>query len=181
MSNHPDHVTHTCQIFFKLSPVVGIIKTRQCWKYELVTPSSFQNIAFLRFHVCRERLWMTFFVHKMTSRLARTLQNGTDKVFCTRNPKITSKTSKNQLFLSYCIVYLNLSAGRRSLKKVCGSIRKWKFSFSVCSTQFELSLIEKWSLLLFPLAHNLTSKTVIFFKPLNRQNGNFNNHKELII
>ena len=29
MSNHPDHVTHTCQIFFKLSPVVGIIKTRQ--------------------------------------------------------------------------------------------------------------------------------------------------------
>ena len=37
MSNHPDHITHTSQIFFKLSPVVGIIK------FELVTPSSFQN------------------------------------------------------------------------------------------------------------------------------------------
>ena len=29
MSNHPDHNTHTSQIFFKLSPVVGIIKSRQ--------------------------------------------------------------------------------------------------------------------------------------------------------
>ena len=45
---------------------------------------------------------MTFFVHKMTSRLARTLRIGTDKAFCMRNPKITFKTSKNQLFLSYC-------------------------------------------------------------------------------
>ena len=28
---------------------------------------------------------------------------------------------------------------------------------------------------------NLTSKTDIFFKPSNGQNGNFNNHKQLII
>ena len=77
-------------------------------------------------------------------------------------------------------VCLNLSAGRPSLKKVCGTIRKWKFSFSVCSTQFELSLIQKWSLVLFPLAHNLTL-TSIFFKPSNGQNGNFNNNKQLII
>ena len=181
MSNHPDYVTHTSQIFFKLSLVVGVIKTRQSWKYELVTPSSFQNIAFLRFHVCRERLRMTFFVHKMTSRLARTLQIGTDKVFCTRNPKITFKIPKNQLFLSYSTCLPKFGWGTTKPQKVSGTIGKWKFSFSVCSTQFELSLIEKWSLLLFPLTHNLTSKTVIFFKPLNPQNGNFSNHKQLII
>ena len=78
-------------------------------------------------------------------------------------------------------VCLNLGAGGPSLKKVCGTIGKWKFSFSVCSTQFELSLIQKWSLIVFPLAHNLTSKTDIFFKSSNGQNGNFNNHKQLII
>ena len=60
ISNHPEkieNVTHTSQIFFKLSLVVGIIKTRQSWKIELVTPSGLQNIAFLRFHVCHERQW----------------------------------------------------------------------------------------------------------------------------
>ena len=57
---------------------------------------------------------------------------------------------------------------------------KMKILFSVCSTQFELSLIQKWSLVLFPLAHNLTL-TSIFFKPSNGQNGNFNNNKQLII
>ena len=89
MSNHPDHVIHTSQIFFKLSPVVNIIRTRQSWKFDLVTPSGFQNVAFLRFHACGER-------HKMTSRLARTLKiGGTGKVFCMRNRKITFKTSKN--------------------------------------------------------------------------------------
>ena len=55
-------------------------------------------------------------------------------------------------------VCLNLGAGQPNLKKVCGTIEKWKFSFSVCSTQFE-----KWSLVLFPLAHNWTSKTGTFF------------------
>ena len=78
------------------------------------------------------------------------------------------------------LTYTNLAPQRPSLKNVCGTIGKWKFSFSVCSTQFELSLIQKWSLVLFPLAHNLTSKTGIFFKPSNGQNGNFNNHKQLI-
>ena len=52
-----ENVTHTSQIFFKLSLVVGIIKTRQSWKFELVTPSGLQNIAFLRFHICCERRW----------------------------------------------------------------------------------------------------------------------------
>ena len=58
ISNHPEkieNVTHTSQIFFKLSQVLDIIKTRQSWKFELVTPSGFQNIVFLRFHVCCER------------------------------------------------------------------------------------------------------------------------------
>ena len=44
MSNHPDLDTLTSHIFLKLSPVVGIIKTRQSWKFELVTPSGFQDI-----------------------------------------------------------------------------------------------------------------------------------------
>ena len=43
-----------------------------------------------------------FFVHEMTSRLARTLKIGTGKLFCIMNPKITFKTSKNQLLLGYC-------------------------------------------------------------------------------
>ena len=43
-------------------------------------------------------LKIMLFVHKMTSRLARPLKIGTDKVVCTRNPKITFKTSKNQPF-----------------------------------------------------------------------------------
>ena len=60
-------------------------------------------------------------------------------------------------------VCLSLGAGRPSLKKVCGTIGKWKFSFSVCSTQFDLSFSQKWGLVFFPLAHNLTSKTGIFF------------------
>ena len=32
-----------------------------------------------------------------------------------------------------------------------------------------------------PLAHNLSSKTGIFFRPWNGKNWNFNNHKQLII
>ena len=57
ISNHPeqiDNVTHTTQIFFRLFPVVGIMKTRQSWKFEFVTPNGFQNIAFLRFHMSRK-------------------------------------------------------------------------------------------------------------------------------
>ena len=38
---------------------------------------------------------MTFFVHKMTSRLAGTLKIGIGKVFSTSNPKLTFKTSEN--------------------------------------------------------------------------------------
>ena len=47
MSNQPEKMeidTLTSEIFFKLSSVVGIIKTRQSWKFELVTPSGFQDI-----------------------------------------------------------------------------------------------------------------------------------------
>ena len=57
ISNHPEkieNVTHTTQIFFRLFPVVGIMKTRQSWKFEFLTPNGFQNIAFLRFHMSRK-------------------------------------------------------------------------------------------------------------------------------
>ena len=57
---------------------------------------------------------MTFFVPKMISRLARTLKIGTGKAFCTRNPKITFKTSKNQLFLSYCTCLPKFGCGMTS-------------------------------------------------------------------
>ena len=60
---------------------------------------------------------MTFFVHKMTSRLARTLKIGTDKAFCMRNPKITFKTSKNQLFLSYCTCLPKFGCGTTKPQK----------------------------------------------------------------
>ena len=88
ISNDPqkiENVTHTSQISFKLSPVVGIIKTRQSWKSELVTPSSFQNIEFLKFHMLQKKKRL-FCVYKMISRLVRTLLIGTVKVFCSRNP-----------------------------------------------------------------------------------------------
>ena len=47
MSNQPEKMeidTLTSEIFFKLSSVVGIIKTRQSWQFELVTPSGSQEI-----------------------------------------------------------------------------------------------------------------------------------------
>ena len=89
ISNDPqkiENVTHTSQISFKLPPVVGIIKTRQSWKSELVTPSSFQNIEFLKFHIRCKKKKRLFCVYKMISRLVRTLLIGTVKVFCSRNP-----------------------------------------------------------------------------------------------
>ena len=73
------------------------------------------------------------------------------------------KPQKISCFWVFLHVCLNLGAGRTSLKKLCGTIGKWKLSFSVCSSQFELSLIQKWSLVLFPWAHSLNSKTGIFF------------------
>ena len=91
ISNHPDHVTHTFQIFFKPFPVLGIIKTRQSWKFELVTSSSFQNIPFLRFHVCRER-WRNRDIRKWRFLCIKWPRG---KFICTRNPKITFRTSKN--------------------------------------------------------------------------------------
>ena len=124
---------------------------------------------------------MTFFVHKMTSRLARTLKIGTGKVFCTRNTKLTFKTAKNQLFLSYCTCLPKFGCGTTKPQKSMWHYWKMNF-FSVCySTEFELSLIQKWSLVFTPLAHNLTSKTGIFLKLSDGQNGNFNNHNQLII
>ena len=105
---------------------------------------------------------MIFFVQKMTSRLARTLKIGAEKVFCTRNPKIAFKTSKNQLFLSYCMCLPKFGCRSTKPQKSVWHYWKMKILFSVCSTQFELSLIQKWSLVLFLLAHNLTSKMGIF-------------------
>ena len=52
------------------------------------------------------RHWkMKFFVHKVTSRLAGTLRIGTGQVFYTSNPKITFKTSKNQLFFELLYMF----------------------------------------------------------------------------
>ena len=47
-------------------------------------------------------------------------------------------------------------------KKYMALLENGDFLF-LCSTQFELYLVQKRSLALFPLAHNLTSKTGIFF------------------
>ena len=69
------------------------------------------------------------------------------------------KPQKISCFWVIVHVCLNLGVGLPSLKKVCGIIGKF---FSVCSTQFELYLIQKWSFVLFRLAHNLSSKTGIF-------------------
>ena len=106
---------------------------------------------------------MTFFVHEMTFRLGRTLKIGTGKASCTRNPKITFKTSKNQPFLSYCTYLPKFECGMTKLWKSMSHYWKIKIFFFCCSTQFELSVLQKWSLIHFPLAHNLTSKTGIFF------------------
>ena len=101
-------------------------------------------------------------MHKMTSRLPRTSKIGTGKVVCTRNPRITFKTSKNQLFLSYCTCLPKFGRGITKSQKSMWYYWKMKIFFSVCSTQFELYLIQIWSFVLFRLAHNLSSKTGIF-------------------
>ena len=47
MSKQPEKMeidTLTSQIAFKLSSAVAIIKTRQSWKFELLTPSGSQKI-----------------------------------------------------------------------------------------------------------------------------------------
>ena len=102
------------------------------------------------------------------------------RFFARRIQKSHLKCLKINCFWVIVHVCLNLGAGRPSLEKVCGPIGK-KIFFSVCFTQFELPLTQKWSLVLFPLAHNITSKTSIFFKPSNKPNWKFNNHKQLII
>ena len=64
MSNQPEKMeihTLTSQIFFKLSLVVGIIKTRQSWQFELVTPSSSQEIL---------KIGNPIFLNKSSSRKA---------------------------------------------------------------------------------------------------------------
>ena len=90
------------------------------------------------------------------------------RFFAQRIQKPYLKPLKINRFWVIVHVCLNLGVGWPSLKEVCGTTGKWKFSFSLCSTQFKLSLIQKWSLVLFPLcsssfSHSLTSKTGIFF------------------
>ena len=72
---------------------------------------------------------MTFFVHKTTSRLARTLKIGTGKIFCARNPKITFKTSKNLLLLSYCTSLPKFECGTTKLQKSMWHYWKMKIFF----------------------------------------------------
>ena len=144
MSNHLDHVIHTSQFLYlsELSPVVCMIKTRQSWKFKLVTPSSFQNIAFLRFHVCHKRsrnrnIRKWFFVNRMTSRLARTLKIGTGNASCTMNAKVTFKTSKNQPFLSYCTCLPKFGCGTTKPQK--SMWHYWKFFFCLFYTAWTFS------------------------------------------
>ena len=91
---------------------------------------------------------MTFFVHKTTSRLARTLKIGTGKIFCTRNPKITFKTSKNLLLLSYCT-----------------SLPKFEFRDDQASKKY-VALLENENFLFLCVLHSLnfpSSKNKVLF------------------
>ena len=78
-------------------------------------------------------------------------------------------------------VCLNLDAGRPSLKKVCDTIGKWIFFQCVILQSLNFLWSKNEVLFFTPLAHNLTSKTGIFLKLSDGQNGNFNNHNQLII
>ena len=81
---------------------------------------------------------MTFFVHKMTFRLVRTLLIGTVKVFCTRNSKI--KTSKNQPCLSYCTCLPKFGCGTtRPQKSMCHYWKRKSFFFDVFYTVWTFS------------------------------------------
>ena len=124
---------------------------------------------------------MTFFVHKTTSRLARTLKIGTGKIFCTRNPKITFKTSKNLLLLSYCTSLPKFECGTTKLQKSMWHYWKMKiFFFCVFYTVWTFSH-PKMKSCSFSVSSQFNFKNGHFFKPSNRQNGNFSNDKELII
>ena len=76
-----------------------------------------------------QHLKMMFFVHEMTSRLARTLKIVTGKVSCTMNPKITFRTSKNQLFLSYCTCLPKFGCGMTKPQKNMWQYWKMKIFF----------------------------------------------------
>ena len=103
------------------------------------------------------------FVHKMTSRLARTLKIDTGKFFCTRNPKITFKTSKNQLFLSYCTCLPKF--GCRTTKPQKSMWHYWKMKIFFCCVFYTVWTFSHRKMKSFSLslAHNLNSKTSIFF------------------
>ena len=120
------------------------------------------KISRMSWKTAKLRQKMTFYVHKMTSRLARTLKIGAGKVFCMRNPKITFKISKKHLFLSYSTCLPKFGYRMTKPQKGLWHCSKMNFFFSVSSVQFEICLIQEWSFVLFPLLHNLTSKTDIF-------------------
>ena len=119
----------------------------------------FVKISRMSWKTAKLRQKMTFYMHKMTSRLARTLKIGAGKVFCMRNPKITFKISKNYLFFSYRTCLPKFGYRMTKPQKGLWHCSKIKKKFSVSSMRFELCLIQEWSFVLFPLAHNLTSKT----------------------
>ena len=117
---------------------------------------------------------MMSFVHKMTSGLARTLTIGTCNVFCMRNPKINC-------FWVIVHVCLNLGAGQPSLKKVCGTIWKMKISFFYVFYTIWTFSNPKMKSCSFSISSQFNFKNGHFLKPSNRQNGNFNIHKQMII
>ena len=78
MSNQPEKMeidTLTSEIFFKLSSVVCIIKTRQSWQFELVTPSGFQEFFFFcsESNNFKKKIGNPIFLNKLSSRKATML------------------------------------------------------------------------------------------------------------
>ena len=145
-----------------------------CWYHKNQIIQEIWACNSKRFHVCRERLRMTFLVHKMTSRLARTLQIGTDKVFCTRNPKITFKIPKNQLFLSYCTCLPKFECETTKPQKSKWHYWKMKiFFFRVFYTVWTFSHRKMKS----------CSFSIVLFSQFNFKNGHFfsrRNHTVLL-
>ena len=113
------------------------------------------------------------FCAKMTSGLARTLTIGTCNVFCMRNPKINC-------FWVIVHVCLNLGAGNQASKKY---VALWKTKISFFCVFYTVWTFSnpKMKSCSFSISSQFNFKNGHFLKLSNRQNGNFNIHKQLII
>ena len=94
---------------------------------------------------------------------------------------ITFKTSKSQLFLSHCTFLPKFRYGTTKPQKRMWYYWKMKILFfCMLYTIWTLSH-PKMKFCSFPISSQFNFKNGHFFKPSNGQNGNFNNHKQLII